>query len=46
MIGHKVLFLFVILMITSPDVFAQDGQTLPMDKMKKSVVYLEGGKPM
>lgn len=45
MIGYRVLVVFVILMITSPNIFAQDNQALPMDRMNKSVAYLEGGKP-
>jgi hypothetical protein len=32
-------------MIASLDVFAQEDRTLPMDKMIKSVAYLEGERP-
>jgi len=45
MIGRRVLLILVVLVTVSFDVFAEDGQKLPMDKMSKSVAYLEGWKP-
>lgn len=45
MMAHRVLLILVILVIASLNVFAEDDRALPMDKMSKSVAYLEGGKP-
>jgi hypothetical protein len=45
MIGHRALLILVILLFASLDVFAQDDQPLRMDKMIKSVAYLDGEGP-